>query len=135
MTPDTKDAFAPRLGFAYDPTGDGKMVIRGGVGKFYEYQLIGVLNDLTQQAVISPAFMFETDEDESPLDGEIPSDPCLRPGGTGGPGDDQPRVPRDPAVDPRRKWRLAVSSTPSRSWTAIAGWAICGRSASACSGS
>ena len=84
MTPETKAAFAPRLGFAYDPTGEGKMVVRGGVGKFYEYQLIGILSDLTQLAVISPAFQFETDEDESPLDGELPSDPCLRPVGSGG---------------------------------------------------
>ncbi len=84
MTPETKAAFAPRLGFAYDPTGEGKMVVRGGVGKFYEYQLIGILSDLTQLAVISPAFQFETDEDESPLDGVLPSDPCLRPVGSGG---------------------------------------------------
>jgi hypothetical protein len=84
MTPETKGAIAPRLGFAYDPTGSGRTVIRGGIGKFYEYQLIGVLNELTQDAVITRAFMFETDEDEGPLDGELPSDPCLRPGGNNG---------------------------------------------------
>jgi hypothetical protein len=59
-------------------------VIRGGVGKFYEFQLNGILSDLAQRAVISPAFEFETDEDESPLDGVIPSDPCLQPTGAGG---------------------------------------------------
>jgi hypothetical protein len=84
MTPNTKDAIAPRLGIAYDPTGSGKTVIRGGIGKFYEYQLIGILSDLSQRAVISPSFIFETDEDESPLDGEFPSDPCLQPDGTNG---------------------------------------------------
>ena len=84
MTPNTKDAFAPRLGFAYDPAGEGRMVIRGGAGKFYEYQLIGVLNDLRQRAVISPSFVFETDEDESPLEGAIPTHPCLQPVGSGG---------------------------------------------------
>lgn len=84
LTPKTKNAIAPRLGFAYDPSGSGETVIRGGFGKFYEYQLIGVLGDLTQRAVISPSFIFETDEDESPLDGEIPSDPCLQPTGSGG---------------------------------------------------
>jgi hypothetical protein len=84
ITPQTKDAFAPRLGVAYDPTGSGKTVIRGGVGKFYEYQLLGVLSDLTQRAVISPSFSFETDEDESPLEGAIPSDVCLQPTGNNG---------------------------------------------------
>ena len=84
MTPNTKNAFAPRIGVAYDPIGDGKTVIRGGIGKFYEYHLNGILSDLARSSVISPAFEFETDEDEGPLDGEIPSDVCLQPSGSGG---------------------------------------------------
>ena len=34
--------FAPQLGFAWDPTGDGKTVIRSGIGLFYENVLAAV---------------------------------------------------------------------------------------------
>lgn len=33
--PDDKNNFGPRLGFAYDLTGDGKTSLRGGVGTYY----------------------------------------------------------------------------------------------------
>ena len=33
--PDDDDNWAPRLGFAYSPSGDGSDVIRGGIGLFY----------------------------------------------------------------------------------------------------
>jgi hypothetical protein len=79
LTPNTKDAFAPRIGFAYDATGDGQTVIRGGVGKFYEYHLIGVANDLNRRGVLGQTFGFETDEDLSALRGVVPADPCLQP--------------------------------------------------------
>ena len=36
QTPNTKDAFGPRLGFAYDLGGAGRTVVRGGIGKFYD---------------------------------------------------------------------------------------------------
>jgi outer membrane receptor protein involved in Fe transport len=40
--------FAPRLGFAYDPVGNGKTVVRGGFGAFYYTRLPGLfLNDAT----------------------------------------------------------------------------------------
>jgi hypothetical protein len=34
------DAIAPRIGLAWDPKGDGKMVIRGGVGQFYQRERV-----------------------------------------------------------------------------------------------
>jgi outer membrane receptor protein involved in Fe transport len=84
ITPRTKDALAPRFGVAYDPTGSGKTVIRGGVGKFYEYQLLVVQGMLVQSAVISPSFVFDTGEDRSALSGRFPSHPCLQPTGSNG---------------------------------------------------
>jgi Carboxypeptidase regulatory-like domain len=34
--------FAPQLGFAWDPTGNGKTSVRGGIGLFYENLLYGI---------------------------------------------------------------------------------------------
>jgi len=34
---DDKNNFAPRIGFAWDVSGDGRSVLRGGSGKFFEY--------------------------------------------------------------------------------------------------
>lgn len=84
LTPLTKNAVAPRLGFAYDPSGTGKTVIRGGVGKFYEYILAGVDGVLQQQAVIGPSQMFDTGQDTSATRGVIPTHVCLQPGNNAG---------------------------------------------------
>ena len=45
-TPKTKDAFGPRVGVAYDATGDGKTLVRGGFGKVYQYQQLAILATL-----------------------------------------------------------------------------------------
>jgi outer membrane receptor protein involved in Fe transport len=85
LVPATTNAFAPRLGIAWDPMKDGRTVVRGGVGKFYEMQLIGVGTALAQSAVISPAFVFDTGEDRSALTGVIPTrHACLQPTGSSG---------------------------------------------------
>jgi hypothetical protein len=84
LTPATKNAIAPRLGFAFDPGGTGKTVVRGGIGKFYEYHLLPVRGNLTRRAVFGQTFVYETDEDLSADEGVIPADPCLQPTGNNG---------------------------------------------------
>jgi hypothetical protein len=79
MTPNTKDALGPRLGFAYDVGAAGRTVIRGGVGKFYEYHLIPVAVNLARRGPLGSVFTFDTGEDDSPTRGVVPSAPCLQP--------------------------------------------------------
>ncbi len=40
--------FSPRIGFAFDPTGEGKTVIRGGYGMYYD-QLFNNINLFAMQ--------------------------------------------------------------------------------------
>jgi hypothetical protein len=84
LTPSTNDAFAPRLGIAYDPTGTGRTLIRGGFGRFYQFHQLNVLQTLLTAAVIGPAFLFDTTQVARPdQTGVIPTDPfnsgCLQP--------------------------------------------------------
>jgi hypothetical protein len=84
IVPGTKDAFAPRLGIAIDPTGSGKTVIRAGGGKFYSVQGVGVVGTLLQSGVISAVNLYDTGQVTSPaLTGAIPSNVCLQPIGKG----------------------------------------------------
>jgi Carboxypeptidase regulatory-like domain/TonB dependent receptor-like, beta-barrel len=81
--PQTKDAFAPRLGVAYAPS--EKTLIRGGVGKFYEYQATALFSNIAAGAVNSPAFIYDTGQDNNPLSGRLPTrDLCLLPTGNAG---------------------------------------------------
>ncbi len=54
--------FNPRFGFAYDPIGDGKTSIRGGIGTYTQNPmlnlglLIGIMDQLTVQQLIYPGY-------------------------------------------------------------------------------
>jgi hypothetical protein len=89
LTPQTKNAFAPRVGLAFDVTGSGKTLVRGGFGKFYELHRLNILQALLQSAVIGPAEVFDTGQVTSPATtGAIPVDAftsgCLQPTGNNG---------------------------------------------------
>ena len=97
LTPLTKNAFAPRLGLAYDVTGSGKTLVRGGFGKYYQLHQLNVLSTLLTAAVIGPSFVFDTSEVTSPAQtGVIPvhtftgfgfngvATGCLQPNGNNG---------------------------------------------------
>ena len=60
IVPQTKYAFAPRLGVAYDPTGTGTTVIRAGAGKYYNLQSIAIIETLQTTGVIAAVNQFDT---------------------------------------------------------------------------
>ncbi|MBV9144858.1 MAG: carboxypeptidase regulatory-like domain-containing protein, partial [Acidobacteria bacterium] len=71
--------FEPRLGFAYDVTGDGKTSVRGGVGIFYDSRVMGMLsNRFVDEWPFSPQYILSTAGGSSPTASSAPgsfSDP------------------------------------------------------------
>src|SRR5438046_4019027 len=65
-TPAEKNALGPRLGFAYNVAGDGKTLVRGGVGKVFQYTQTPILITLAQRAVIAPTLAYDTAQVTSP---------------------------------------------------------------------
>jgi len=63
---DAKDSFGPRLGVAYDLTGSGKTLVRGGIGKVFQYQSLAILATLAQQSIVAPTFLYDTQQVTSP---------------------------------------------------------------------
>ncbi len=81
---DTNTAFAPRLGVAYDLSGNGRTVLRGGIGKFYEYQPLTIRATLLTQPVVSEVDHLRDGRGRELRSTEnSPSDPCLTPSGDG----------------------------------------------------
>ena len=76
--------FAPRVGFAYDLSGDGKTSIRGGMGIFYDSRVMGMLsNRFVDEWPFSPQFILSTSGNSAPSPGSTAgsfSDPlCTQP--------------------------------------------------------
>jgi outer membrane receptor protein involved in Fe transport len=53
-TPKTKDAIGPRSASRTTRSATAETVVRGGVGKVYQYQQLAILQTLLQRAVIAP---------------------------------------------------------------------------------
>jgi hypothetical protein len=76
---------APRLGVTHDLTGDGRSVIRGGYGRFYDKTHFELISAILTAGVFSDSFvvLFPTNNfDPGPSTGALPSDPMLAGGPT-----------------------------------------------------
>lgn len=71
---------SPRLGFAYDPAGDGKTVIRGGLGTFYQNTPFELITAFQTAGPFSSSFVRNfplNSADPGPRAGNFPTDPTL----------------------------------------------------------
>ncbi|HYP26421.1 MAG TPA: TonB-dependent receptor, partial [Blastocatellia bacterium] len=74
---------SPRLGFAYDPAGDGRTVIRGGYGFFYQNTPFELITAFRTAGPFSTSFVRNfplNAADPGPRAGRLPTDPTLRNG-------------------------------------------------------
>ena len=78
--PVDKNNVSPRTSFAYDLTGDGRSVLRGGYGIFYDKVLGYAIDDFVQNTKFSNSFItnFPLDQpDPGPSSGMFPTEPLL----------------------------------------------------------
>lgn len=78
--PVDKNNISPRLGFAYDLKGDGKSVVRGGYGRFYDKTHLELISAIITNGVNSQSFVVNfpsNNIDPGPSAGRLPTDPFL----------------------------------------------------------
>ena len=77
---DDNNNISPRLGFAYDVTGNGKTVIRGGFGTFYQNTPFELITAFLTAGPFSRSFVRNfplNNADPGPSMGNFPTDPTL----------------------------------------------------------
>ena len=79
--PVDRNNLAPRVGFAFDPGGDGRSVVRGGYGRFFDKTHFELISSILTAGVFSDSFVVSF-ADPGPSRGQRPSDPLLRNGPT-----------------------------------------------------
>ncbi len=76
---------SPRLGFAYKLTGDGRTVLRGGAGRFYDKSHFELISAFRTNGVFATSFTANfpaNSADPGPSRGQRPGDPLLAGGPT-----------------------------------------------------
>jgi hypothetical protein len=75
----------PRVGVAYDLTGSGSSVVRGGYGRFYDKTHFELISAILTAGVFSDSFTAQfpaNNVDPGPSSGRVPADPMLAGGPT-----------------------------------------------------
>ncbi len=76
---------APRIGVTYDLLGDGRSVVRGGYGRFYDKTHFELISAILTAGAFSDSFVVQfpaNNVDSGPSNGVLPSDPMLSGGPT-----------------------------------------------------
>jgi hypothetical protein len=80
-----KNNVGPRVGLTYDVTGDGRSVVRGGYGRFYDKTHFELISAILTGGAFSDSFTQQfpaNNVDPGPSLGQIPADPMLAGGPT-----------------------------------------------------